>query len=48
MRFTLILLSLIPIVCFGQSENYLDYYDKIIEAEENIIARQFDESLKIY
>lgn len=48
MRFTLILLSLIPIVCFGQSENYLDYYYKIIEAEENIVARQFDESLKIY
>lgn len=48
MKRLLILLTLIPILCSGQTKNYLDYHNKIIKAEEYIVARQFNESLKVY
>jgi len=48
MKKLLILLALIPILCSGQTKNYLDYHNEIIKAEEYIVARQFSESLKIY
>lgn len=48
MKFALILLTLIPMLCLGQKGNYLDYHHKIVKAEEYIAAKQFDEGLKIY
>lgn len=48
MKRLIILLTIIPTICSGQTTNYLDYHNEIIKAEEYIVARQFGESLKIY
>lgn len=48
MKRLILLLTIIPTICSGQTKNYLDYHNEIIKAEEYIVARQFGESLKIY
>lgn len=48
MKILPILLTLIPILCSGQTKNYLNYHKEIIKAEEFIVRRQFNESLAIY
>lgn len=47
-RFVISLIVVVPIICSGQTTNYLDYHNKIIQAEEYIVARQLNESVKIY
>jgi hypothetical protein len=48
MKRLLVLLTLIPILCSGQTNNYFDYNNEIIKAEEYIVAGQFIKSIKIY
>ena len=47
-RLPILLLTLIPILCSGQTKNYLEYHNEIIKAEEFIVTRQFNKSLEIY
>lgn len=44
----LILMTIAPILCAAQAKSYLHYHNRIIEAEEYIVNRQFNESLNIY
>ncbi len=48
MKKLLVLLALFPGLCSGQTYNYLDYNNEIINAEEYIVAGQFMESIQIY
>lgn len=47
-RLSVLLLTLIPFLCSGQTKNYLEYHTDITKAEEFIVSRQFNESLGIY
>jgi hypothetical protein len=47
-KFALVLFALIPTLCFGQTDNYLDYHNKIIRAEEYIVAKQFNEAIVVF
>lgn len=47
-RLSVLLLTLIPFLCSGQTKNYLEYHTRISEAEEFIVTRQFTKSLEIY
>ena len=47
-RLAVLLLTLIPLLCWGQTKNYLEYHTEISKAEEFIVNRQFNESLEIY
>ena len=48
MKTLLIILTIAPLVGASQTKNYLAYHNRIIEAEEYIVNRQFDESLHVY
>jgi hypothetical protein len=47
-RLSVLLLTLIPFLCSGQTKNYLEYHTEISKAEEFIVTRQFNQSLEIY
>jgi hypothetical protein len=44
----LILCTIAPLLVKSQTNNYLDYHNRIIKAEEYIVNRQFNESVAIY
>jgi len=41
-------LILVPLFCSGQEQDYREYHEKVIKAEGYIVARQFNESIRIY